>query len=199
MTDVVGRDEAISRLRHGAVVAVPTDTVYGLAASLEHPEAVAALFRVKRRPSSVALPVLVHGPREIESLGVEWPERARLLSEAWWPGALTIVVPVARELASKVGGVATAGFRVPDDPMLLSVLEECGPLAVSSANEHGEPPCRNAAEILASLGTNVLLDAVLDDGERAGDVSSVVEISGDSWRLLRAGQVSVEEIARLLD
>lgn len=199
MTDVVGPVEAIARLRAGRVVAVPTDTVYGLAASIAHPEAVATLFHLKRRPTSVALPLLARNLQAIEALDVEWPPLARRLSDAWWPGALTIVVPVAHELAALVGGAGSVGFRVPNDETLLNVLEECGPLAVSSANEHGEPPCHSAEEILAALGDNSLLDAVLDGGERAGDVSSVVEIVNESWRLLRAGKVSVEEIARLLD
>jgi tRNA threonylcarbamoyl adenosine modification protein (Sua5/YciO/YrdC/YwlC family) len=198
MTVVVDAQEAVSRLRRGLVVAVPTDTVYGLAASLEYPDAVATLFELKRRPTSVALPVLAGSRDVIDALGVAWPERARRLSDALWPGALTIVVPVELRLAARVGGVGSVGFRVPNDELLLDVLNQCGALAVSSANEHGEPPCHSAEEVLRALGSNELLNAVLNGGERGGDVSTVVEIASDSWRILRSGAISDEEIERLL-
>ena len=198
MTDVVGPDEAIALLRQGLVVAVPTDTVYGLAAALEHPEAVATLFRLKRRPTSVALPVLVGERHAISSLGVEWPERAVRLSDEFWPGALTIVVAVDARLASSVGGSGSIGFRLPREEVLLRILHECGPLAVSSANEHGEPPCQSVEQVLKTLGANEFLAAVLDGGVCNGEVSTVVEIAPDSWRILRAGAISSEEIERAL-
>ena len=77
------------------------------------------------------------------------------------------------------------------------MLEQCGALAVSSANEHGEPPCHSAEEVLRAFGSNGLLDAVLDGGARGGNVSTVVEVAGDSWRILRSGAISDEEIERL--
>jgi L-threonylcarbamoyladenylate synthase len=143
--------------------------------------------------------VLVGSRDVIDALGVAWPVKARRLSETLWPGALTIVVPVDPGLAAGVGGVGTVGFRVPNDELLLDVLDHCGALAVSSANEHGEPPCHSAEEVLRALGSNELLDAVLNGGERRGEVSTVVEIAGDSWRILRSGAISDEEIERLLD
>lgn len=197
MTDVVGVDEAVTLLTGGSVVAVPTDTVYGVAASIDQPEAIARLFQLKRRPSSVALPVLVSSSSAIEALGVQWPEAARELAEAFWPGALTIVVPVEPQLAAKVGAVASVGFRIPNDATLLSVLERCGPLAVSSANEHGEPPCQSSAEVLSALDATELT-AVLDDGVRSGDVSTVVELTATGWNVLRAGRISAEAIGRVL-
>ncbi len=197
MIDVVEYEQAVSLLRGGGVVAVPTDTVYGLAASLAHPDAVAKLFRVKRRPSTTALPVLVSDRSAIAELHVDWPPLANRMSDSFWPGALTIVVPVEHELAARVGGVGSVGFRIPNDVELLRVLGACGPLAVSSANEHGEPPCRSALEVALALGSNELLDAVLDGGERGGDVSTVVEIVDNSWRILRSGSISAEEIERV--
>jgi tRNA threonylcarbamoyl adenosine modification protein (Sua5/YciO/YrdC/YwlC family) len=198
MTDVVGPGEASARLRRGLVVAVPTDTVYGLAAALEHPAAVATLFRLKQRPTSVALPVLVDAREAIDALEVVWPATAARLSDQFWPGALTIVVAVDAHLARSVGGVGSIGFRIPRDEVLLGILRECGPLAVSSANEHGEPPCQSVDEVVAALGANELLDAVLDGGVRQGEVSTVVEVTPDSWRILRAGSISTEEIERAL-
>lgn len=197
MTDVVGIDEAVALLSRGFVVAVPTDTVYGVAAAIDQPEAIARLFQLKRRPTSVALPVLVHSSSAIEALGVQWPKDARRLAEEFWPGALTIVVPVDAQLAVKVGGVTSVGFRIPNDATLLSVLERCGPLAVSSANEHGEAPCQSPAEVLSALDASELA-AVLDDGVRSGDVSTVVELTEKGFTVLRAGQISAEAIERVL-
>jgi tRNA A37 threonylcarbamoyladenosine synthetase subunit TsaC/SUA5/YrdC len=97
-----------------------------------------------------------------------------------------------------VGGIGSIGFRIPRDEVLLRVLAECGPLAVSSANEHGEPPCQSVEQVLAALGTNELLDAVIDGGVRQGEVSTVVEIAADTWRILRAGSISAEAIERAL-
>jgi L-threonylcarbamoyladenylate synthase len=198
MTDVVGPDEALARLRRGLVVAVPTDTVYGLAAALDHPEAIATLFRLKQRPTSVALPVLVDTREAIGALGVDWPERAARLSDRFWPGPLTIVVAVDSQLATSVGGSGSIGFRIPRDELLLGVLRACGPLTVSSANEHGEPPCHSVEQVIAALGSNELLNAVLDGGIRQGEVSTVVEIAHDTWRILRDGAISAEEIEQAL-
>jgi tRNA threonylcarbamoyl adenosine modification protein (Sua5/YciO/YrdC/YwlC family) len=165
---------------------------------LEQPEAIATLFRLKQRPTSVALPVLVDARETIDALGVEWPGAATRLSDQFWPGPLTIVVAVDTQLATSVGGSGTIGFRIPRDELVLDVLRACGPLAVSSANEHGEPPCQSVVQVVAALGSNALLDAVLDGGIRRGEVSTVVEIVHDTWRILRDGAIGAEEIERAL-
>jgi L-threonylcarbamoyladenylate synthase len=199
MTQIVERVEAVRLLREGAVVALPTDTVYGVAASLAHSDAVASLFLLKNRPPGVPLPVLVHALSPIQEIDVEWSERAQRLAEEFWPGPLTIVVPASHELALMLGGaVDTVGVRVPDDELLLSVLRECGPLAVSSANTHGADPCHSAEEVLQAFrGAN--LDGVLNGGERRREVSTVVELDGSSWQILREGAVSAARIASVLD
>lgn len=199
MSSTLESDEALAALRAGGVVGVPTDTVYGLAASLDHPLAVARLFTLKRRPSTVALPVLVDGVPAVEALGVEWPLEARALSDALWPGALTIVVAVPHALAELVGATTdTAGFRVPDDDVLLDVLARSGPLAVSSANDHGEAPSRSAGDVLAYFAGREGFAGVLDGGERGDEVSTVVEIVEGTWRILRQGAVSAETLSRVL-
>jgi L-threonylcarbamoyladenylate synthase len=200
MNGVLDRDAALAVLRAGGVVGVATDTVYGLAASLKSPTSISTLFALKRRPTSVALPILVDSVESIEDLGVAWESRARRLSDALWPGALTIVVPVPHELAHLVGGASdTAGFRIPNDDDLRAFLRESGPLAVSSANEHGEAPCRSAAEVLRAFGEREEFDGVLDGGERSGDVSTVVALEESSWRVLRSGTVSTSDLAHYLD
>jgi L-threonylcarbamoyladenylate synthase len=200
MKGILQRDDALEVLADGGVVGVATDTVYGVAASLAQPTAIAKLFALKRRPTSVALPILVDSVEAIERLGVTWDGRARRLSDALWPGALTIVVPVPHELAALVGGASdTAGFRVPNDEDLRGLLEESGPLAVSSANEHGETPCRNAQDVLDAFAERDEFAGVLDGGERGGEVSTVVVLEDSSWRVLRSGAFSAKDLARFLD
>jgi tRNA threonylcarbamoyl adenosine modification protein (Sua5/YciO/YrdC/YwlC family) len=199
MTEIVDRSQAVHLLLNGRVVGVPTDTVYGLAASLWREDAVASLFRLKVRPSHVALPVLVHTLNPIQEIDVEWGESAQQLAEEFWPGPLTIVVPASAELARRVGGSKdSVGVRVPDDELMLSVLRECGPLTVSSANSHGEPPCHSAPEVVAALGGDGLA-GVLDGGERRGEISTVVEVGDGLWRVLREGSISSSRIAEVLD
>jgi tRNA threonylcarbamoyl adenosine modification protein (Sua5/YciO/YrdC/YwlC family) len=199
MSAVVDVDEAVRLLLVGGVVAVPTDTVYGLAASLEHVDAIAQIFSIKRRPGSTALPVLVDTISSIDGLGVTWPAAARRLSDAFWPGALTIVVDVPSGLARRVGSQGdTVGFRLPNDVLLRDVLSRTGPLAVSSANEHAEPPCHNANEVLAVFGASEVSVAILDGGERSGEVSTVVRVQGSEWQILREGAVSSKDVARAL-
>ncbi len=189
---------AVTLLGEGAVVALATDTVYGLAASLAHPGALAALFALKRRPGNVALPVLVDGVAQIEALGVTWPARAARLSGALWPGALTIVVPAPASLARLVGSAnASVGFRCPGDDELRRLLTRTGPLAVSSANEHGEAPCTTAAQVRAAFAGRPLA-GVLDGGVRDRPVSTVVELVGDSWHVRREGALAREVLADLL-
>lgn len=191
-------DEAVDALRHGKVVALPTDTVYGLAASLAHSSAVAQLFTLKGRPTSVALPVLAHSATTLQALGVPWGREASRLAHSFWPGALTIVVPVPSELAELVGSTTgTVGFRVPADQTLRDVLQRCGPLAVSSANEHGAPPCRNAREVMDTFSRGALA-GVVDGGERTAQPSTVVSVGEGTLHVLRQGTIAEGELRAAL-
>jgi L-threonylcarbamoyladenylate synthase len=199
VTVIVDADEAVRLLNEGAVVAVPTDTVYGLAASLERDDAVERIFSMKRRPHSVALPVLVDAPSTIERLGVTLSPLARRLGDAFWPGALTLVVDAPSELARRVGSrVDTVGIRVPNDDVLREVLSRTGPLVVSSANEHAASPCHSAQEVLAVFALVETLTAVLDGGERSGVVSTVIQVLDDEWQILRDGALSADDVSRVL-
>jgi len=200
MIHVVSSEEAVRLLSEGHVVAVPTDTVYGLAASLEYPRAIERLFEIKRRPLTLALPVIIESFGAFEKLDVNWPEQAQRLSDAFWPGALTVVVAVPHELADLVGSSHdTAGFRIPNDELLLDVARRVGPLAVSSANEHGDEPCHSAADVVTDFAQRDGVDGVLDGGVRSGEVSTVVEISDSTWRVLRSGAIKEDELARVLN
>ena len=199
MGGVIDVATAIELLSNGGVVALPTDTVYGVAASIRDPDAVAKLFELKRRPTSVPLPVLVDSLKQVTRLGVAWPEEARVLAEAFWPGALTVVVHVPHELALRVGSPTdSAGFRIPDDVILRGIIDCVGPLAVSSANSHGAAPCTTAAHVLEVLGDRPQFEGVVDDGERSGDPSTVVDLSKGAWHLIREGPIGERLLKSLL-
>jgi tRNA threonylcarbamoyl adenosine modification protein (Sua5/YciO/YrdC/YwlC family) len=199
MSALVDLQGAIDALADGGVVAVPTDTVYGIAASLRHPSAVAELFVLKRRPMTVALPILVSSINQIEQLGVVWSPQARQLSDAFWPGPLTIIMNVPKELSELVGSTTgTVGFRSPNDELLLEVLKRSGPLALTSANEHREPPCESASQVLEVFAGPNELRGVVDGGPRTGQVSTVVDLSAATWRLVREGVIEESQLAALL-
>jgi L-threonylcarbamoyladenylate synthase len=199
MSGVIDVATAIELLSKGGVVALPTDTVYGVAASLRDPEAIAKLFALKRRPSSAPLPILVDSIKQVTRLGVVWPEEARMLASAFWPGALTIVVHVPHELALRVSSPTdSAGFRIPDDVVVRQIIDTVGPLAVSSANEHGGTPCTTAGQVLEVLGDRSGFEGVVDDGERRSEPSTVVDLSKGGWRLIREGSVGKGVLKGLL-
>jgi len=199
MSETLDLEKALAALAGGEVVAVPTDTVYGLAASLQHEGAIATLFALKRRPPAVPTPVLVSSLEQIELLGVVLDDRTRSLAAKFWPGALTIVVAVPTSLATLVRSNSDAvGFRIPKDVLLLEMLERSGPLAVTSANDHGEQPCTSAAEVLAQFAGRADFAGVLDDGERRGAVSTVLDVSKSAWQILREGAVPLEVLLAYL-
>ena len=199
MTRLVDRDEAARLLAAGAVVAVPTDTVYGVAASLAFPAAVTSLFALKRRPGSVPLPVLVNSLDQIDRLAVAWPDAARRLSHAFWPGPLTIIVPGAEDLAAMLGSAdGSVGFRHPDDAVVDALIAVCGPLAVTSANSHGETACTSALGVLEVFSGRGELAGVLDDGPRAREVSTVVVLSESPWRIAREGAITRAALSDVL-
>lgn len=193
----LSHDEAVAALWRGEVVAVPTDTVYGVAARLLDATAVTRLFEVKSRPRDVALPVLIESAHAVATLDVEWSERAQALAERFWPGALTIVVGAGPATAALVGATTTLGLRVPHHEELAAIIAECGPLAVTSANEHGEAPCTSADDVLV-VQWAAPVAGVLDGGRSDGAVSSVVELTSQGWYLRRSGAVSVGEIETVI-
>jgi len=195
MIGVITIEAAADVVRGGGVVVVPTDTVYGLGALVTNPTAVANIFVAKRRPRDVALPVMVASEAQLRELGVEISLEARALMDAFWPGALTIVMPVSPALAALTGATDSVGFRLPAQPALRALLEATGPLAVTSANRHGEPPCTTAEEARVLFDDGVA--GVVDGGTCDGTVSTVVRVGG-SWEILRAGAVDASEISAVL-
>ena len=185
-------ESALGALGRGEVVGIPTETVYGVAVDPFVPGATERLFSAKRRPDSAALPVLVAEAEQAGRLGLV-EERAAALVERFWPGPLTIVLRRRAGLSLRLGGdETTIGLRCPDQPVARSLLARSGPLAVTSANLHGEPPLRTAASLREVLGA--ALSVVVDAGPCEGLPSTVVSLIGESPTILRQGGIDLEEI-----
>ena len=184
---------AAKALRAGAVVAVPTDTVYGLAVDPSQAEAVAQLFALKERPTDVALPVLVDGREQVSMVAGPLDSAAGHLAERYWPGPLTLVVPRRRTFTTDLGGPRaarhTVGVRWPDHPVVRALCRELGPLAVTSANRHGAPPATRAGEVAETFAGRDELAVILDGGACDGAPSTVVECLGPALRCLREGSI----------
>ena len=189
--------EAAALIRNGQLVAVATETVYGLAADATDPAAVARIYEAKGRPSFN--PLIVHVPdlAEAERIG-DFSHQARALAEEHWPGPLTLVVPLKQRssIASLVtAGLPTIGLRVPAHPAMQALLEAAGrPLAAPSANASGAISPTRADHVLKSLGGRIPL--IIDAGPtERGLESTIVAATGRQLRLLRPGPISVHAVA----
>ena len=198
--DDAGRAEAIQALRDGGLVAFPTDTVYGIAVRLDAPGGVEALFRAKRRPPDRGIVLLLGEASQASAIG-QWPRGAAALADAFWPGGLTIVVSQPPEVplpADLTGGTDTIGLRVPDHSTPRAIARAVGPLPTTSANRSGSAEARTAAEIVDRFGD--ALAVVIDGGPARGAIAStVVDCSTPRVTILRAGAISSERIAAVLD
>jgi L-threonylcarbamoyladenylate synthase len=199
-TDV---DRAAAAIRSGGLVAMPTETVYGLAADATDPDAVARIFEVKGRPADHPLIVHLAGADRLDSWASEVPDSARLLVDAAWPGPLTVIVPRAVHVLDAVtGGHTTVGLRVPAHPMALELLERVGVgLAAPSANRFGAVSPTTAEHVLRDLGDRLdpRRDVILDGGPcPIGVESTIVDCASVPPQILRAGGVPVEDVHRLL-
>ena len=198
--DEAGRAAAIDALRGGGVVALPTDTVYGIAVALTAPSGIERLFAAKRRPPEKAVMLLLDDAAQAPEAGVMTPA-ASALAAAFWPGGLSIVVPQRSEVAWPAiltGGAATIGLRVPDHDTPRALARGVGPLPTTSANVSGVPEAADADEIVEQLGDGV--DLVLDGGRaHGGPASTVVDCSSALPAILRVGAVPLEEVAAALD
>lgn len=190
----VGIEQAADAVRRGELVVLPTDTVYGLGTDAFSPEAVAALIAAKGRGRDMPVPVLVGSPRTLDGIATGLSAAARELVEAFWPGGLTLVAraqPTLRWDLGDTGG--TVAVRMPLHLVAIELLQATGPMAVSSANVTGHPPATTADEAVEQLGEAV---SVYLDAGPAGDPvpSTIVDVTGDVPRLLRAGAVAEHEL-----
>jgi L-threonylcarbamoyladenylate synthase len=197
--DQAGRAAAVAVLRSGGIVALPTDTVYGIAVDLATPGGIERLFAAKRRPSEKAVMLLLADVGQARAIG-EWPPTATALADAFWPGGLTVVVrqdPAVSLPAALTGGAATIALRVPDHPAPRALAAALGPLPTTSANVSGEPEAATAQAIVEQLGDAIEL--VLDGGPAHGGLpSTVVDCTVDPPRILRAGAIEPARIEAVL-
>lgn len=193
-----GIASAISALKGGRLVVLPTDTVYGLGADAFDSSAVAALLAAKERGRDMPVPVLVGSWHTIDGLVYTVPNAARELIQAFWPGALTLVVRQAPSLQWDLGDAhGTVALRMPLHPVAIELLREVGPMAVSSANVSGKPAAVTAAEARDQLGDRV--EVYLDAGPAAQQAAStIVDLTGAHPRVLRTGPISTKSIAEVL-
>lgn len=194
------RVEAVDLLRAGLIVALPTDTVYGIAADLALPDAIERLFAAKRRPPEKAVAVLLADMDQAATLGILGPA-ARALGERFWPGGLTLVLPMRPGAALPrvlAAGSPTIGVRVPDHDAPRAIARAIGPLPTTSANVSGEPDARDAQEIATRLGDAVAL--VIDGGPiHGGPASTVVDCTQDLPVIRREGAIPAELIVEELE
>jgi L-threonylcarbamoyladenylate synthase len=191
--------EAAAVLRRGGLVAFPTETVYGLGALGLHADDVAQIFEAKGRPPSHPLILHVDSEPMARRVASAWPDLAHALANAFWPGALTLVVPRADIVPDTVsGGLPTVGVRVPAHPVALALVRAVAePLAAPSANAHTHVSPTSAAHVVRSLGDRV--DLVLDAGRcRHGIESTVVDVSSGPARVLRPGALGLEALRAVI-
>jgi L-threonylcarbamoyladenylate synthase len=195
---VRGVAAAVEALKAGRLVVMPTDTVYGIAADAFDSSAVAALLSAKGRGRDMPVGVLVGSWHTIEGLVYTVPDGARELIRAFWPGALSLVVRQAPSLQWDLGDArGTVMLRMPLHPVAIELLREVGPMAVSSANVSGRPAAVDADQARDQLGD--LVDVYLDAGpSQQQAASTIVDLTGDTPRVLRGGPVSTERIAEVL-
>jgi L-threonylcarbamoyladenylate synthase len=197
--DAAGRRAAVDVLDAGGIVALPTDTVYGIACRLDAEGGVERLFAAKDRPPDKAIMVLVDDLEQVAGV-VELTPAARAL-RGLWPGGLTLVLPLRPGAPLPPGlsaGTDTLGVRVPDHPAPRFIARAVGPIPTTSANVSGEPETRLAQDVVEALGERV--DLVLDGGPSPGGVpSTVVDCQAERPRILRAGAIPPARIATLLD
>lgn len=208
---LTGTRLARAAIGRGELIVIPTDTVYGIAADAFNASAVGYLLESKGRGRQSPPPVLIPGLATLEALAHDIPPVVRDLADAFWPGGLTIVLPAQPSLDWDLGEThGTVALRMPDNRIALELLEETGPLAVSSANLTGQPAAHTAAEADEMLGEHVavILDGGssgtrYDDQGNAGGASTIIDATalaagGGDLRILRQGVISIERLREVV-
>jgi L-threonylcarbamoyladenylate synthase len=196
-------DRAAAVIRDGGVVALPTDTLYGLAVDPRSESAVARLFAVKGRPLERAVPLVAADVSQIEAAFDRLPEAARRLGERFWPGPLTLLLPLhgesGRVCVSLAGGTRRIGVRVPNHAVTRAVCYAAGGLVTAtSANPSGHPATNDADEVALTLGNSIEL--LLDAGSTPGGApSTIVDVAEEPPQLVRAGAIPWETIQACLE
>jgi L-threonylcarbamoyladenylate synthase len=191
-------EQAITILKQGGIVACPTDTVYGVVAAINIEPAVERIYRIKGRPRSQALPILLADKSQISEVAKVVPLLARRLADKFWPGALTMVLLKAESVPDIVtGGGKTVAVRMANHPMPIAIIRGLGvPIVGTSANLSGHPSALTAEEVRAQIGDRV--DMIIDGGRCSGGIeSTIVDLSGETPLILRKGAIPLEEIEQV--
>jgi L-threonylcarbamoyladenylate synthase len=190
---------AVGWLNRGSVIAVPTDTLYALAADPVNLSAIEEIFRVKGRPETRALPILISSLNYAHVLAKDLPDNFYRLAEACWPGPLTIVVDASNRLPLKVtANTRRVALRWPESKVVTALIDELGvPLTGTSANVSGSPTCASGEEVFRQLGDRIPL--IIDGGD-TNDLlpSTIVELRGDHWCIGREGAIPADDIYEAL-
>jgi len=196
--DLLVVEEVVEVLRQGGVIALPTDTVYGLAADATNEAAVARLFEIKGRSADKAIPVLIDSDRLLRRLVDDLPQDVEALLEKHWPGALTLVATKRPRTLPAIGVENSIAIRMPDNMLALGLINLLGQaLATTSANRSGEPPATTAQEVADALGDEV--DLILDCGPTPGQgVSTILSVVSQPYAILRQGVLDRETLKEIL-
>lgn len=190
-------ERALEVLQAGGLVALPTDTVYGVGALAFDSQAIERIYEVKNRPNEKAIPILLGDVHDLGRVAETVPEMAGALANRFWPGPLTLVLPKHASLPEGISNSASVGVRIPDHQVALALLKMAGPMAVTSANLSGLPSTTLANEVLAQLGGRIPL--ILDGGRTKGGVpSTVVDCTGENLIIIRQGPISMDEINKAI-
>lgn len=194
-------EQAVTALRSGGLISFPTDTVYALAAALDRPEALQALYSAKGRSLTKAIPILLASSTEVGLVASPLPDRIARFVKSLWPGPLTAVLPARDDLPDAVtvaapGGGRTVAVRVPDHHLARALIKQAGgAIAATSANLSGQPPATTAAEVVVQLGSR--LQAVVDGGPAPGGMAStIIAITPAGPKILRQGDLTAIELER---
>ena len=193
----ISLEQAIEQIQSGKFIAVPTETVYGLAASIEYPEAIKGIFEFKNRPLDKPLIVHISEFDQLKPLVSEIPKQFDMLRD-FWPGPLTIVFKANTDVIPEEvhAGTKTVAVRIPSHDLLRQLIDKTGPLAAPSANKSGFPAPITAEEVEQCLGQDF---PVLDGGECPFKIpSTLIQLTDDNWQLIRAGAIDPKEIQEIL-
>ena len=193
-------DAAVRLLQGGGVVAIPTDTLYGLAADASNPDAIERVFAIKERPDGMALPVLLADTEQLGLVATEVSAQVMRVAESFWPGPLTLIVKRNDDLPPRLtSGNPTVAVRVPGHPVPRELAWRLGrPITGTSANISGAADPQTLEELRQQVGDRV--DLVIEGGPTpAGTASTIVDLSGESPRLIREGAIPFEKIAALFN
>ncbi len=188
---------AVKLLQAGELIALPTDTVYGVAAIASQPSAVARLYVAKGRPPERSIPILLADPRDLDAVAAEVSDLVRRLVAHFWPGGLTLIVPKGSAVPPEVSSTPTVAVRLPDLALARQIIAAVGaPVAATSANRSGQPDALTAGEVMAQLQGRIA--AVVDGGPSPGGVpSTILDCTTEFPRVLRVGAISVEALRQV--